>query len=96
MVNYQFPKLSQNDLFKVQLYQLLSRAKITDCSERLLYTYDKKEYEIKEDRDRIIKTPGYEILMFDVNDVYFEDGNGYCSIFYHYNGIEEVVDIETE
>ncbi len=61
-------------LFAYQLqHELMSAKNIQLMDEQTLsYEVDQKTYTISLDRQRIIKKEGYEILLFDVDKIYFK------------------------
>lgn len=90
MINTDIKTLNQNHVFKVQIRQLLSRSVILECHERLLFTRNKKEFEIVLDKNRIVKKPGFEILLFDVEGLYFEESNQSCQLIYSKEGEQKI------
>lgn len=76
MLNTQVPTISQEDLFKVQLLQSLSRASnIMYEDNEISYNYNNEVFVIKQHKSRIIREPGYEILLegvlsFTVNNYF--------------------------
>ena len=61
-------------LFAYQLqHELMSAKNIQLMDEQTLsYEVDQKMYTISLDRQRIVKKEGYEILLFDVDKIYFK------------------------
>ena len=61
-------------LFAYQLqHELMSAKNIQLMDEQTLsYEVDQKTYTISLDRQRIVKKEGYEILLFDVDKIYFK------------------------
>ena len=64
MLQFEHPKLNQHDVFELQLIQFVQRNKLIHCQESAL-EFD--AYTIAFDRARVIKKPGYEILMQNVS-----------------------------
>lgn len=61
-------------LFAYQLqHELMSAKNIQLMDEQTLsYEVDQKTYTLSLDRQRIVKKEGYEILLFDVDKIYFK------------------------
>ena len=61
-------------LFAYQLqHELMSAKNIQLMDEQTLsYEVDQKTYTISLDRQRIVKKEGYEILLFDIEKIYFK------------------------
>ena len=70
MVTYQDPQIEQFEIFKFQFRQLLIR------NERDLICYHDhlrmNEFLIELDRYRLVKRPGYEILLEDVESIHID------------------------
>lgn len=70
MMTYQDPKIEQFEIFKFQFRQLLIR------NERDLICYPDhirmNEFLIEWDRYRLVKRPGYEILLEDVESIHID------------------------
>lgn len=65
----------QFEVFKLQLrYLRQTVGQWRSIGDEIHYSFDGKEYQIKFDKDRLIKTPGYEILLFDVDEVGINQG----------------------
>lgn len=61
--------INQGDIFLLQFKQLLYRSKLKDVMDDVIYvSIENKEYQIYLDGERIVKTPGYEILLEDVEE----------------------------
>lgn len=68
MSNVNPPKIAQRDVFSLQWRQWSIRNPIKTCNTNYLST---SEFEVFHDKDRLVKRPGYEILLFDVRSVHF-------------------------
>lgn len=68
MVNYELPIVTQIEVFELQYRQLLIREGVGSCEPNLIKTH---KHEIYYDKNRIVKSPGYEILLFDVSTIHF-------------------------
>lgn len=90
MNNFEITSLNQDDVFKVQIRQLLSRSLILECDEELRFLRNNKEFEIVLDKNRIVKKPGFEILLFGVDDLYFETVDHVCQISYLKEGEQRI------
>lgn len=76
--------LSQFDVFKLQYRLLYIRmGGISVSEDALMYSMDHDTFTIKQQSNRLVKTPGYEILLFDVLDIYYKDG---CLTVIHQEG----------
>jgi hypothetical protein len=73
----QITYLSQLDVFKLQFEQLTMRSKNFSIeNDQLCFDLDIRRFCVKSDRNRLIKIPGYEILLDEVFDIQLEfDGN---------------------
>lgn len=74
MLKVDLQKISQLDVFEVQLKQLLIRSNIVSCQHDLLVLDD---FEIYFDRNRIVKSPGYEILLQNVTEMSWNCGRSF-------------------
>lgn len=62
--------LSQLDVFELQLSQLIHRSYNVDIEEdQLCFTLDTRDFCLVFDNDRLVKTPGYEILIDNVSGI---------------------------
>ena len=95
MTNFEVPHLNQDDLFKVQLRQMLSRSTILECDETLTFTKNNKEFYLSLDERRIVKKPGFEILLFEVDSLNFYNSKSNCIIEYYREG-EEFIEIKLQ
>lgn len=68
MVKTVQPQTPQPQVFKRQFQQYLIRNTLTQCSEDRLTLGN---FYITEDKNRVVKKPGYEILLENVSDVSF-------------------------
>lgn len=68
MIQFEHPKLDQHDVFKLQMIQFTQRNKLLSCQSASL---EFNGYTITFDKDRIIKRPGYEILMQNISKGHF-------------------------
>lgn len=85
MTNFNLNTVNQNEIFEVQFNQLMSRVMIKDCNNDFLqYSFNNKLYTITFDNNRIIKKPGYEILLFNVDELFFEKTESQCILNYHF------------
>ena len=65
--------IDQIEVFKLQFQQLIQRSHRVSCDSKILYL---NEYNIHEDRNRLIKSPGYEILLEDIHSISFKCEQG--------------------
>lgn len=80
MVNHKSEMVNQEDIFDVQFQQLVQRSHLVGCSESVLtISNEQRKFEIYFDRNRIVKSPGYEILLENVESIYFDES---CDIHY--------------
>lgn len=84
MKNIDLNLVNQADIFDVQIVQFLARSKIDTCDMELRFSKNNEIYSIYLDNSRIVKSPGYEILLFGVDDLYFESYDNRCFINYRY------------
>ena len=61
--------LDQIEVFKLQFQQLIQRSHRVSCDSKTLYL---NEFSIYEDRNRLIKSNGYEILLEDIHSISFK------------------------
>jgi competence protein ComGF len=67
------PTISQLDVFILQFDQLLTLStNFRLLDEQLCFDLDIRSFCIKNDENRLVKTPGYEILLDDVNHIQWE------------------------
>lgn len=67
----------QNQFGILQIRQILSVSKIISCSEtELNYRFNSKDFILKKDRKRIVITPGYEIMLENMEKAFFISENG--------------------
>ena len=67
MVNVPRYELSQLDILKLQLTQMLNRASnVTHSMGRIEYNHNGLRFTIELDGKRLVKRPGYEILGLDI------------------------------
>lgn len=67
MVDYRSEGLPQIEVLDLQLRQTLSRSSsIIFYSDSLTYSYNNQNFTISKDGDRLVRTPGYEILLTDL------------------------------
>lgn len=85
--------LEQEDIFKVQLRQMLSRSKILDCEEAFTFSKNNQIFELSLHDHRLVKRPGFEILLFEVDAFSFEHLEERCRIYYEHRGKEQVLEI---
>lgn len=65
----------QLEVFKLQFrYLMQTVSEVEVIGDTINYSYDGKIYTIKEDRNRLVKNPGYEILLFDIDGLEVEGG----------------------
>jgi hypothetical protein len=65
--------VSQLDIFKLQFEQLTMRSKNFFLeNDQLCFDLDIRRFCVKSDRNRLIKIPGYEILLDEVFDIRLE------------------------
>ena len=67
--------INQEDIFQLQVKQLMLRSNhISFDEKKITFMYSEKEFEISYHNNRLVKRPGYEILLMDViavrNDVH--------------------------
>lgn len=65
MINLDVPSTSQIEVFELQVIQLLQRNPVLKCSMDRLETHS---FEIYFNRNRIVKSPGYEILLENIEN----------------------------
>lgn len=73
----------QNQFAIIQIRQILAVSKIQSCTNsQLNYRYNKKDFILKKDKKRIVITPGYEIMMDNIQDAVFinEEGKYYLEM----------------
>lgn len=65
----------QYEVFKLQFrYLMQTVGQINIQDNQLHYTYDNQNYWIEFDKNRLVKRPGYEILLYDVESLSNEGG----------------------
>lgn len=80
MINHKIEVIKQEDIFDVQFRQLVQRSHLLECSDSVLtISNEQRVFEIYFDRNRIVKSPGYEILLENVESMYFSES---CDIHY--------------
>lgn len=80
MLKTTVPKVDQIDVFKVQLTQSISRSNDVQYLEsEIHYVYDNELFIVKRHGNRIIREPGYEILLEDVVSFEIHDGVFVCT-----------------
>lgn len=68
--------INQEDIFLLQIKQLLQRShNIKYEDNAITFTYNLKEFEISHHQNRLVKRPGYEILLMNVISI---QNNGEC------------------
>lgn len=87
---FTIPSIDQASVFELQIKQLLYRTNILECGQDVLMI---DNFEIILDRSRIVKKPGYEILLHNVESVHFNCGE-YIDIEYIYDGKARGIQIE--
>ncbi|QIK70152.1 type II secretion system protein [Erysipelothrix sp. HDW6C] len=61
------PQIEQHDIFQRQLQQLINRSGcVIYAGDKLMLYYDNEVFEIMMRDNRIVKSPGYEILLEEV------------------------------
>lgn len=61
------------DIGCMQLQELIAASEIVEVNEdSLILFYNKEEYTIEEHNGRIVKRPGYQIMMNNIEDISFE------------------------
>lgn len=95
MSKFELKTLNQDDLFKVQIRQLLSRSTILECEDNLKFTRLEKNFELFLDEGRIVKKPGFEILLLNVDALDFYTINQNCYIAYDKGG-EEIIELKIQ
>ena len=93
MNQFRADTLNQEDVFKVQLRQMLSRSKILDCQEVFSFSKNNTVFELSLHNRRLVKKPGFEILLYDVDGFSFEFLDQTCALYYQTKGREEVLEI---
>lgn len=82
----EIPFVSQLDVFKLQFEQLMSSSTNLHMKDQLLcFELDVRNFCIEITDKRIIKIPGYEILLDDVNNVRLELNNNEIIVQGTYN-----------
>lgn len=80
MLNHKMDTIQQSEIFDVQYQQLIQRSTIIGCNDAVLTLSNNHTlYEIYHDRNRIVKSPGYEILLENVEELHFDEQ---CKIHY--------------
>ena len=78
--------VDQYDIFLRQFQQLLQRSKITHCDDDFRFLYNQREFTLRRDGGRLVKEPGYEILLYDMG---FFDPYAYnkklCNVHFSYD-----------
>ncbi len=95
---YPWPSASQWSIFQRQFRQIMQRASLHTCDYPLAISYRNKIFEIEvDDKNRLVKRPGYEILMYDIDffdvDAYPE---GECNLYIYHDGKEFHLSIDDE
>lgn len=68
MLKTEIETIDQVSVFKRQFQQLINRNQLINClNNRLEFL----EFEVIPDKNRIVKRPGYEILLENVDSAYF-------------------------
>ena len=77
--------VDQYDIFLRQFQQLLQRSEIKNCDDAFRFNYNKQKFTLTRDGARLVKEPGYEILLFDMG---FFDPYAYnlktCNVHFSY------------
>ncbi|NLW15013.1 MAG: hypothetical protein GX038_01960 [Erysipelothrix sp.] len=69
MVNIRIKSTNQIEVFSLQFEQFIIRNKIVSCDYNKIET---QEFELIFEKNRLVKKPGYEILLQDIESSYFE------------------------
>lgn len=93
MKEFKADTLNQEDIFKVQFRQMLSRSKILDCEEAFTFSKNNQTFELSLHNQRLVKRPGFEILLYGVDAFSFEYLDERCVIYYEHRGKKEVLKI---
>lgn len=65
----------QMEVFLLQYeYLMQTVANIRYDKQVVSYTFNGQEYKLIHDRNRFVKTPGYEILLYDVEALEYQEG----------------------
>lgn len=89
--------ISQFDVFKLQIEQLLILSKNHLIEEsQLCFDLDTRRFCLITDENRIVKTPGYEILLNDVRNVKWEIIENELRIRGIYNQIPFTIEIKID
>ena len=93
MNNFEDQSLTQHEVFQVQMRQMLSRARILDCEGLFVFSKNSNEFELAIHDRRLVKSPGFEILLYDVEDFSFFPEGDSCMLYYSYKGKEVELEI---
>lgn len=88
--HYRWPSVSQWSIFQRQWRQLLQRSSLLSCDRPLKISYHDEIFEIDvDDKKRLVKKPGYEILMTNI-DLFDVDAfsESTCHIYVMHQGKE--------
>ena len=67
----------------MQLEELMAKSELIDYnSEQLTIQYNGDIYEIYFDHNRLVKTPGYQILISNISNIEFGDEEGETILMY--------------
>lgn len=69
MSQTKIPTVSQRDVFAFQWRQWIIRNPVMVCESNLIQT---SQFEVIQDKTRLVKRPGYEIMLFEVKSVHFD------------------------
>lgn len=71
-----------------QLSQELYTSSSIKIGEQLIYNNGEKEFSISLDDNRIVKQPGFQIFVFDVDELFFDIENSFVYMFIKRDDIE--------
>lgn len=87
-VNLTQQESSLHEILRLQLRQLLLRSTAIECDRQTIYfKREDKEFMIFFDNQRLVQSPGYEIMMQDIDFAYFSEKEGVV-LHYSYQGKE--------
>lgn len=89
------PEYTQYDLFVLQFRQLIAfAADFKSVGEGVCFTYQEEEACISQDNQRLVKTPGYEILLETVSESHFNLSDSTLELEIVHNEIHQTIQID--
>ena len=80
MAQVRLPTVSQRDVFALQWRQWITRNPVMVCESSQIQT---GHFEVVHDKDRLVKRPGYEIMLFEVKTIHFDCDNRILEIEFY-------------